>query len=157
MLALALVALVPGVIYGGRLYSDYWIGPLTFGSRVIEFAKLNSEALILFCKKRLYLRECCSTGGLLHCSLLVDLLRFFRALLGFDCQRQWWRARKNKKARTMRTQRRSLKMLQRTSQELLSLSHTTTISWHRDLRLLASIAKISYQIVWHMPLAPSVS
>ena len=48
-------------------------------------------------------------------------------------------------------------MLQRTSQELLSLLHTTTISWHRESLFLASIAKISYQIVWHMPLAPAVS
>jgi hypothetical protein len=69
VLALALVALVLGVIYWGsivlRLLNwsfDFWL------ELVIEFAKLISEALILFCKKRLYPRECCSTGGLLHCS-----------------------------------------------------------------------------------------
>ena len=51
MLALALVALVLGVIYWGlivfRLFSwsfDFWL------ELVIEVAKLVSEALILFCK-----------------------------------------------------------------------------------------------------------
>ena len=32
------------------MYSDYLVGPSTFGSSVIEFAKLISEALILFCE-----------------------------------------------------------------------------------------------------------
>ncbi len=51
MLVLALVALVLGVIYLGlivlRLFNwsfDFWL------ELVIEFAKLISEALILFCK-----------------------------------------------------------------------------------------------------------
>ena len=29
--------------------------------------------------------------------------------------------------------------------------------WHRESRLLASIAKISYQIVWHMSLTAAAS
>jgi hypothetical protein len=51
MLALALVALVLGVIYWGLVVLqllnwsfDFWL------ELVIEFAKLISEALILFCK-----------------------------------------------------------------------------------------------------------
>ena len=50
MLTLALVALVLGVIYRGSIVLLLLVGPSTFGSRVIEFAKLISEALILFCE-----------------------------------------------------------------------------------------------------------
>ena len=68
MLALALVALVLGSFIGGRLYSDYLVGPSTFGSSVIEFAKLISEALILFCKNNLISESTAQREG---CCILV--------------------------------------------------------------------------------------
>ena len=68
MLALALVALVLGVIYRGSIVLDYLDGPSTFGLSVIEFAKLISEALILFCKNNLISESTAQREG---CCILV--------------------------------------------------------------------------------------
>ncbi len=69
MLALALVALVLGVIYWGsivlRLFNwsfDFWL------ELVIEFAKLISEAFILFCKNDLIPKSAAQREG---CCIVV--------------------------------------------------------------------------------------